>query len=361
METPLLYLSLYLKKHRDLYYELLQRTRSHNEWEAWIRFFLEGVRETAQQATETAERIVGLFREDRSRIAGARSSATLKRLHEELQRISSSCEMVPIRCRVTQHDRRLTRCTRIGPRPPARNKVVLARLERWGKAISTRPSTPSFARSRREEHVERVGRVTVDDRPAALRVIAPFFSRARATALAVAMVPVLGLLAWLGWQQLAAPIGMGIVAAISIYFAAIFIFDRTDVSIVADWIIVRRGPIPFGPATRVAVATIREIRAGVLMTFVRSGGRVELDAVAACLSDGRTVVLIDDAGAASDADALARRIAERLGVASSRGSLASPLDPKLRRTVYIVGGVLCTIVVIAFVVVLVVERRQLGF
>jgi Fic family protein len=86
IETPLLYLSLYLKQHRDLYYDLLQRTRTHGEWNEWIRFFLEGVRETATQATETAEKIVRLFRVDRAKITGARSSATLLRLHEELQR-----------------------------------------------------------------------------------------------------------------------------------------------------------------------------------------------------------------------------------------------------------------------------------
>lgn len=208
--------------------------------------------------------------------------------------------------------------------------------------------------------MERVGRTTVEDRPAGLRIVAPFLSRGRATALAVAMIPVLGLLAALGWQRLAAPIGMAIVAGVSSYFALILIFDRTDTRIGPDWITVRRGPIPFGPATRVAVGAIQEIRAGVLVTFVRSGGRVELDAVAACLPDGRTVVLIDDAGAAGDADALAQRIAERLGVGSSRGSLASPLDPKHRRNVYIVAGILCAVVAIAFGIVLVLLRRQLG-
>jgi hypothetical protein len=208
--------------------------------------------------------------------------------------------------------------------------------------------------------VERIGRTTVEDRPAALRIVAPFLSRGRATALAVAMVPVLGFLGALGWLRLAAPIGMGIVAGVSAYFALILIFDRTDTSIGPDWITVRRGPIPFGPTTRVAVGAIQEIRAGVLVTFVRSGGRVELDAIAACLSDGRTVVLIDDVGAAGDADALARRIAERLGVASSRGSLTSPLGPKHWRTVYTVAAILCAVVVIAFGLVLVLFRQQLG-
>jgi Fic family protein len=86
VEEPLLYLSLYLKEHRDLYYDLLQRTRTHGEWLEWIRFFLEGVRQTARQATETARQIVALFRKDRIALEGLRSSATLRRLHTELQR-----------------------------------------------------------------------------------------------------------------------------------------------------------------------------------------------------------------------------------------------------------------------------------
>jgi Fic family protein len=85
IEAPLLYLSLYMKQHREVYYELLQRTRTHSDWDPWIRFFLEGVRDTARQATQTAERIVQLFRDDRSRIAGSRSSATLQRLYDMLQ------------------------------------------------------------------------------------------------------------------------------------------------------------------------------------------------------------------------------------------------------------------------------------
>jgi Fic family protein len=86
IEEPLLYLSLYLKKHRETYYDLLQRTRTHDEWLPWIQFFLEGVRETAQQATETARQIVALFRKDRVLIDALRSAPTVRRLHEELQR-----------------------------------------------------------------------------------------------------------------------------------------------------------------------------------------------------------------------------------------------------------------------------------
>jgi Fic family protein len=57
MSEPLLYLSLYFKTHRDTYYEQLQRVRVEGDWEAWLRFFLEGVISTAEQATTTAHRV----------------------------------------------------------------------------------------------------------------------------------------------------------------------------------------------------------------------------------------------------------------------------------------------------------------
>lgn len=60
LQQPLLYLSLYLKRNRDIYYDHLQRVRTHGEWEEWLRFFLEGVTAVAGSATETARRIRGL-------------------------------------------------------------------------------------------------------------------------------------------------------------------------------------------------------------------------------------------------------------------------------------------------------------
>ena len=43
LRQPLLYLSLYFKRHRSRYYELLQSVRNDGNWEEWIEFFLEGV------------------------------------------------------------------------------------------------------------------------------------------------------------------------------------------------------------------------------------------------------------------------------------------------------------------------------
>jgi len=60
LARPLLYLSLHFREHQDEYYARLQRVRDEGNWEQWLQFFLRGVYEVSQQATETARRIVNL-------------------------------------------------------------------------------------------------------------------------------------------------------------------------------------------------------------------------------------------------------------------------------------------------------------
>lgn len=83
LSKPLLYLSLYLKRNRDEYYERLQRVRTHGEWEAWLRFFLEGVVEVAESAADTTRRLLALIDGDRRRIQElGRAAASASRVHE---------------------------------------------------------------------------------------------------------------------------------------------------------------------------------------------------------------------------------------------------------------------------------------
>jgi Fic family protein len=57
------------------------------DWLGWLRFFLEGVDETARQAADTATRILALFDEDRIKIETlGRRAASAHRLHELLRR-----------------------------------------------------------------------------------------------------------------------------------------------------------------------------------------------------------------------------------------------------------------------------------
>jgi Fic family protein len=57
---PLLYLSHYLKERRAEYYDRLMAIRNDGDWEGWLRFFVRGVFEVSQEATETARKILGL-------------------------------------------------------------------------------------------------------------------------------------------------------------------------------------------------------------------------------------------------------------------------------------------------------------
>ncbi len=86
---PLLYLSLFFKEHRQQYYEHLQSVRETGDWESWIEFFLEGVIQTAGQAVSTAQKIIGLFAEDRKKIESlGRPAASALIVHHYLEKHS---------------------------------------------------------------------------------------------------------------------------------------------------------------------------------------------------------------------------------------------------------------------------------
>lgn len=69
LREPSLYLSLYFKRHRADYYDMLNGVRVRGDWEGWLGFFLDGVADTAQQAVDTAQRLLALLGKDRARIA----------------------------------------------------------------------------------------------------------------------------------------------------------------------------------------------------------------------------------------------------------------------------------------------------
>ncbi len=86
LSEPLLYLSLFFKRHRDPYYERLQRIRTDGDWLGWIEFFLSGVKETSEQACQTAAQLLKLFEEDQKRIQTlGRPAGSALRVHRHLQ------------------------------------------------------------------------------------------------------------------------------------------------------------------------------------------------------------------------------------------------------------------------------------
>jgi len=87
LSEPLLYLSLYFKQHRSTYYDLLDRVRTTGDWESWVGFFVDGVREAATGAVTTARRLAILVQDDRARLAGLkRLRASALQLHQALQK-----------------------------------------------------------------------------------------------------------------------------------------------------------------------------------------------------------------------------------------------------------------------------------
>ena len=85
LREPLLYLSLYFKQHRSTYYDLLTHVRRTGDWEAWLAFFFQGVRVTAEGAVAGARRLSEMFTSDRAAIEQqGRRAGSLLRVHEAL-------------------------------------------------------------------------------------------------------------------------------------------------------------------------------------------------------------------------------------------------------------------------------------
>ena len=68
LRQPTLYLSDYFKRHRQKYYRALEDIHRNDDLEGWIRFFLRGVREVAQDGDATARSIQKLREEHRQLI-----------------------------------------------------------------------------------------------------------------------------------------------------------------------------------------------------------------------------------------------------------------------------------------------------
>jgi len=76
LSRPLLYLSLFLKTHRQEYYRRLSVVRTDGDWEGWLSFFLEGVAVVAEEAVVTARRLHAIVDRNRSRLVN-REDATV--------------------------------------------------------------------------------------------------------------------------------------------------------------------------------------------------------------------------------------------------------------------------------------------
>ena len=81
LDQPLLYLSVAFKRVQMEYYERLDAVRTAGDWEGWTRFFLECVRDAAEDGVRVAGQLFALTGRDRHRItAHARATVAAIRL-----------------------------------------------------------------------------------------------------------------------------------------------------------------------------------------------------------------------------------------------------------------------------------------
>ena len=100
LPAPLLYLSLFFKRHRSEYYRRLDAVRVDGDWEGWLEFFFDGVATTADEAVATARSLSALVADDRARAQGSRGMTVgAARLFEKLPQhpfitVAAACGLI---------------------------------------------------------------------------------------------------------------------------------------------------------------------------------------------------------------------------------------------------------------------------
>ena len=85
LREPVLPISAHLFRHRAAYYDFLNALTRTGEWEAWLEYFLEGVRAAADTAFALSGRLADVFAADQERIQGTgRRARSAARVHEVL-------------------------------------------------------------------------------------------------------------------------------------------------------------------------------------------------------------------------------------------------------------------------------------
>ena len=85
LSEPLLYLSLFFKRHRREYYDRLGAIRTDGDWEGWLAYFLEGVAVIADESVNVIGTLFHVLTRDRSRYLESGAATVLgSRLFEQL-------------------------------------------------------------------------------------------------------------------------------------------------------------------------------------------------------------------------------------------------------------------------------------
>jgi Fic family protein len=80
LKTPALYISYFLKKNRVEYYDRMTAVRQNGNYEQWVKFFVEAIKECSEDATQNIDKLVALHNSNIDKISAFSQgkAATLK-------------------------------------------------------------------------------------------------------------------------------------------------------------------------------------------------------------------------------------------------------------------------------------------
>ena len=73
LDEPILHLSPYFRRYREVYYNLLMEVRQTGDYVKWVKFFLDGVTETAINTSEKVRKLIELYEDYKKRLLGVRA------------------------------------------------------------------------------------------------------------------------------------------------------------------------------------------------------------------------------------------------------------------------------------------------
>ena len=104
LDKPLLYLSTWFDKNKELYYDNLNRVRTQNGMLQWIKYFLAGVEQTATQAVQTLSKVLALkagIEQEISLSFGRRSNSALLLLNSLFKDPATSVDKAAKTCNLS--------------------------------------------------------------------------------------------------------------------------------------------------------------------------------------------------------------------------------------------------------------------
>ena len=104
LNKPLLYLSTFFERKKDIYYDNLNNIRIKNDLLTWIKYFLVGVEQTATVAVETLSQIIQFkdkMEDDIRKKYGRRSTTAIVLMHKLLENPYTNVEYAAKACNVT--------------------------------------------------------------------------------------------------------------------------------------------------------------------------------------------------------------------------------------------------------------------